>query len=95
MGMIHIITELDIVDLSCGWSIIIVFADQFVNMLWRHQRHLLQDSRELLNCDVTGVRWVEVLEGRFEQNSVCFNDVFDVEKSLDENLFLIIGEFCV
>lgn len=44
---------------------------------------------------MTSVRWVKVLEGRFEKDSVCFDNVFDVEKGLDEHLFVIIWEFCI
>ena len=44
---------------------------------------------------MTGVRWVKVLEGRFEEDSVRFDNVFDVKKSLDEHMFVIIWEFCI
>lgn len=93
MWMINIITEFNVVDLSCGWSIIVVLTNKFKNMLWRHQLHLLQHSWKLLNSDMLSVCRIKVLEGRLKQNSICFDDAFNVNQSLNQNMLFLISEF--
>lgn len=93
MRMINIITELNIVNLSCGRSIIVVFTDKFEYMLWRHKLHLLQNSWELLNSDMLCICRIKVLEGRFEQYSICFDDSFNVNQCLNQNVLFLVSEF--
>jgi hypothetical protein len=92
MRMVNIIAELHIIDLSCRVPVEVILADQLENMLWRNELHLFEYSRELLDGDVLDVGWVEILEGRLQEDSVGLYDLLDVPKGLEEDLFLLLCE---
>jgi hypothetical protein len=96
VGFVKIHAEFPVVDLSRSAAVAVLSNNEVIdNLVMRHKTERLEDSQELVLCNVQLLGPVEVHEAGLKQNALSLDFVVHLVDGIEHAIFLVISEYCL